>query len=122
MKFLKDSKRDINAHFEGRQEPSDFLQAKQILEVDRAFLEGIETRMKEMAGSSGPMMKARADQVQELLQDVVNLRRSWMSLQEDKWMKDDMDMASFFNRPGKVDNDGSFVPPGRELPASSNRV
>merc|ERR1712190_262990 len=104
---------EISEHFEGKPELSDFVQAKQSFETDRKFLDGIEIKMKEMVSSSGPLKKARADQVQDMLQDIVNLRRSWMALQEDKHMQADLDLASFFQRPGK-DDERLVVNPGRD--------
>eukprot|EP00913_Durusdinium_trenchii_P025661 g24085.t1 len=78
----------------------DFLAAMKIHDADRAFLDQIEQKMKDVVDnviSNGtPERAERARLVNQMLVDMVNLRRSWCDMLQDRWASDGLDLSCFF--------------------------
>ncbi|CAK0895454.1 unnamed protein product [Prorocentrum cordatum] len=104
VKFLKDQTDFIRNHFQDRAvEHTFYVAAKHSFEQDVVFLDLVEVRLKEWFNSQPPEWKDHAAIVVDLLQDIVDLRRDWSSLLEDRWRKQDLDMSFFLDagrRPG----------------------
>jgi len=124
MKFLKDRQAEITHHFQGRQPENVFVEAKKAVEMDKQFLSTLEEQGKVMVSSTPSATTARAQKVQLLLQDIIDLRGKFMTAQEERWLSEDLDMSSFFNKPKDrnqdEEQDGRNQDPAPE--ADPNRV
>jgi hypothetical protein len=99
VKFLQDQADSIRNHFSDRVvEHTYFAAAKQSFEQDAAFLDVVEDRLTEWFNSQPPEWRDHAAIIIDILQDIVDLRRDWSSLLEDRWRKQDLDMSVFLDR------------------------
>lgn len=104
IKVLDKQCQEMSEYFSRRQsvggESKDFLAAMKIHDADRAFLDQIEQKMKDVVDnviSNGtPERAERARLVNQMLVDMVNLRRSWCDMLQDRWASDGLDLSCFF--------------------------
>jgi len=108
IKVLHQQCVEIEEYFETRKDSShddnDFLAAMKILDLDRSFLERVETKMRERvkeitegpARSGDKTRNERAQMVLAMLHDLVGLRKTWCEILQDHWAKDGLDLSCFF--------------------------
>merc|ERR1712113_1316723 len=89
-------------------------------ERDENFLTDMEVRTRELVANASADARRpdRAKHMQAILQDLINLQRSWNSLLEDRWLKEDLECDCFWKgakKPTKlgVSRFGSATPAPR---------
>lgn len=98
VKFLQDQADSIRNHFTDRVvEHTYFAAAMQSFEQDAVFLDHVEDRITEWFNSQPPEWKDHAAVILDILQDIVDLRRDWSNLLEDRWTKEDLNMSVFLD-------------------------
>lgn len=108
IKVLHQQCTEVEEYFENRKDTSkednDFLAAMKILEMDKAFLDRVENKMKEKMKEmidgnmrNGDRLRSdRAQMVFLMLSDLIHLRKSWCEILQDHWAKDGLDLSCFF--------------------------
>ncbi|CAJ1335531.1 unnamed protein product [Effrenium voratum] len=103
VKVLHQQCLEVQEYFMRRQtlsteQAGDFLTAMKVRDVDNAFLDQVEQKMKDVVESVGGDQNRveQARLVNEVLLDIVNLRRTWCDMLEDRWAQDGLDLSCFF--------------------------
>lgn len=96
--FLKDTSDRMQRHFAGREAEKELIPAMKQLEQDENFLLSVEQSIRDMdrRASADKQAPERSQCIRDLLQDFVNLRRSWNSMTRSRWQVEDADVSSFF--------------------------
>jgi len=120
-------------HRRASQATQGFLDHMKTRDADFAFLDQTEQKMKDLAesvSSSGQERAEHARLVKQMLVDLVNLRRAWCDMLQDRWASEGLDLSCFFdgsNKPssaeqafGDFDEDEDAAPsllPSPQLPS-----
>jgi len=106
LNFLTEQKKEFFEYFEGKRPEQEFTMSMQELENDNIFLQRLEAKTKAFTAAvinetGESNHESRAAHIRDILQDLLDVHRSWSSLLADRWVKDDLDLACFFSRAAK---------------------
>lgn len=103
-RFLQQKESELKQTFLTKIPANDFVAAMKEVRAGDDFLRRVRESLQEMPGlkSSDFQLVARAQLIQDLLDDNIRLQETWSSLMKDKWLKDDLDLSCFFTASKKA--------------------